>query len=133
MITRVGIADLASICPNCLTVVECGPIEKSSVIDCTNPDCNFNFFLPARYVNPRDSDTSTGEKSSCRKCENEAHGTISCEEYEQGKKQTSCASDALRESIRIAIERLITLSIERGTVRLEIEKMLTEALLQPRT
>lgn len=40
MIVRVGVADLVSICPNCLTVVECGPIEKSIVVNCTDPNCN---------------------------------------------------------------------------------------------
>lgn len=40
MIARVGVADLVAICPNCVTVVECGPIEKSTVINCTNPECN---------------------------------------------------------------------------------------------
>lgn len=44
MIARVGVADLVAICPNCETVVECGPIEKSTVINCTNPECNFGLY-----------------------------------------------------------------------------------------
>jgi hypothetical protein len=39
MIERLGLVGLAEICPNCMTVVACGPIEQNSELKCTKTEC----------------------------------------------------------------------------------------------
>lgn len=39
MIERVGVKGLVEICPKCVTVVACGPLEQNSEFVCTNSTC----------------------------------------------------------------------------------------------
>jgi len=59
MIERVGLKGLVELCPNCTTVIKCGPLSETTVMTCTNTECN---------------------RISCRKCKKLAHGSKDCEE-----------------------------------------------------
>jgi len=85
MIERVGLKGLVEICPNCITVVECGPIEKNEILKCTNPTCG---------------------KSYCRKCNKDSHTPLTCEENanpNKGKGAGKTGSSSIEDELTAAI------------------------------
>lgn len=122
MIDKVGVRGLVEICPNCITVVACGPLEKTDVLKCTNSSCKFYSILWIKYVS---NIQGTGGKSYCRKCQKEIKGPHTCEDEDNLPPDLR-----LRYTLIHGLEELIIFHIDQGEVVLAIESMLDDAFFQ---
>ncbi|KAI5804620.1 hypothetical protein DFH27DRAFT_552511 [Peziza echinospora] len=62
LIERGGVKGLVELCPNCDTIILCGPVEETNELHCPNADC---------------------KKKFCRKCNKDAHGPLTCEDNDK--------------------------------------------------